>query len=162
MVTIEQIDELRKRMKVSYEEAKEALEQSNGDLLEAIIYIEKNSTTNRSNADGHSSQEETCESDGFSRAISSFIAWCKKIIKKGNSNFIVISKKDSVVLKLSLTIFVIILVIIPYITLPLLLIALFTNHRFSCIGKDLENTKANETLNKMSQAADNIKDEFVK
>lgn len=41
MITIEQIDELRKRLDVSYEEAKEALEACNGDMLEAIIYLEK-------------------------------------------------------------------------------------------------------------------------
>jgi len=41
MITIEQIDELRKRLDVTYEEAKEALEACNGDMLEAIIYLEK-------------------------------------------------------------------------------------------------------------------------
>lgn len=34
------VDELRKRKKVSYEEAKEALLQSGGDTLEALIYLE--------------------------------------------------------------------------------------------------------------------------
>ncbi len=37
MITIEQVEELRKRVHVSYEDAKAALEEANGDILEAII-----------------------------------------------------------------------------------------------------------------------------
>lgn len=40
-ITIEKIDELIERKNVSYEEAKKALEQADGDLLEAIIILEK-------------------------------------------------------------------------------------------------------------------------
>lgn len=41
MITIEQVEELRKRVNVSYEEAKLALEEVNGDILEAVINLEK-------------------------------------------------------------------------------------------------------------------------
>ena len=34
------VDEVRKRKKVTYEEAKNALEQSGNDVLEAVIYLE--------------------------------------------------------------------------------------------------------------------------
>ena len=39
--TLEKIDEVRKRANVSYGEAKEALESCNGDVVEALIYLEK-------------------------------------------------------------------------------------------------------------------------
>jgi len=40
-VTLEQIDELRKRVNVSYEEAKKTLEKNDGDLIKSIIELEK-------------------------------------------------------------------------------------------------------------------------
>jgi len=39
---LNQIDELRKRANVSYSDAKEALEKCNGDMLDALVYLEKN------------------------------------------------------------------------------------------------------------------------
>jgi len=41
-VNLEQIEALRERANVSYGEAKEALEVCDGDLVEALIYLEKN------------------------------------------------------------------------------------------------------------------------
>ena len=40
-VTLEQIDELRNRVNVSYEEAKHTLEKNDGDLIKSIIELEK-------------------------------------------------------------------------------------------------------------------------
>lgn len=40
-VTLEQIDELRNRVNVSYEEAKHTLEKNEGDLIKSIIELEK-------------------------------------------------------------------------------------------------------------------------
>ncbi len=39
-VTLEQIDELRSRVNVSYEEAKRTLEKNDGDLIKSIIELE--------------------------------------------------------------------------------------------------------------------------
>ncbi len=40
-ITLEQIDLIMQRTQVSYSEAKEALEQANGDILEALLLLEK-------------------------------------------------------------------------------------------------------------------------
>ncbi len=39
-VTLDAIDQLRERADVSYNEAKEALEQAGGDVIEALVYLE--------------------------------------------------------------------------------------------------------------------------
>ena len=44
-ITLEKVDLVNERAFVTYLEAKEALEHSNGDVLEALIYIEKNQTS---------------------------------------------------------------------------------------------------------------------
>ena len=40
-ITLEQIDLIMQRTQVSYSEAKEALEQANGDILEALLLLER-------------------------------------------------------------------------------------------------------------------------
>ncbi len=40
-ITLETINDLRERTNASYSEAKDALEQTGGDLIDAIIYLEK-------------------------------------------------------------------------------------------------------------------------
>lgn len=40
-IKLEQIDLLMERANVSYSEAKAALEQTNGDIVEALLYLEK-------------------------------------------------------------------------------------------------------------------------
>ena len=44
-ITLEQIDLIMQRTHVSYAEAKEALEAADGDILEAILIIEKKGST---------------------------------------------------------------------------------------------------------------------
>ena len=40
-ITLEQIDFLRERANVSYREAKEALEETGGDIVEALVMLER-------------------------------------------------------------------------------------------------------------------------
>lgn len=47
-ITLEQIDLLMNRAQVSYTDAKEALEATNGDILEALLWLEKNKKVNTS------------------------------------------------------------------------------------------------------------------
>ena len=45
-ITLEKVDQVRERTGVSYAEAKNALEISNGDVLNAIILLEEKSKYN--------------------------------------------------------------------------------------------------------------------
>lgn len=49
-ITLEQIDLIMQRANVSYNETKIALEQCNGDTLEALLYLEKNQKIKSSSA----------------------------------------------------------------------------------------------------------------
>ena len=46
-IKLEDVDKVIERTGVSYKEAKEALEMSNGDILDAIIYAEENLKNNK-------------------------------------------------------------------------------------------------------------------
>ena len=84
-ITLESVDKVRERTGVTYTEAKKALEISNGDILEAIIYIE-------------SLQEKVDENNkNKSETIDEFKKWLKDLINKGNVTRIKISKDDKVI-----------------------------------------------------------------
>lgn len=89
-ITLEKVDMVRERTGVTYEKAKQALEASEGDVLEALIYIEK--THDTSNTSGAS--EDEFESKA-AVSIEELKAWIKQIVEKGNVTRIKIKKDDA-------------------------------------------------------------------
>lgn len=80
-ITLEKIDIIRERSGVSYTETKEALEQSEGNVVDALIYLENNKKSSM---------------EGIYTSKDEFIEWLKDVIKKGNVNRIKIKKDDKV------------------------------------------------------------------
>jgi lipopolysaccharide/colanic/teichoic acid biosynthesis glycosyltransferase len=140
---LNQIDELRKRANVSYEDARNALEKCNGDMVEALIYLEKQNKVKSNN---------NC---------SNFFDKVGEWIKKSNNTRFILKKKEDIVLNLSLTIVILITIFAPYITVVGLLIALFTGHRIKFEGKCIEHTKVNDTMDKISSVVDKAKEKMT-
>lgn len=63
MATLEQVEKLREKASVSFEEAKAALEACNDDLLDAIIWLEKRGKVNAPVAGGYYSSEHNSEGE---------------------------------------------------------------------------------------------------
>lgn len=80
-ITLEKVDQVIERTGVSYAEAKEALELSNEDVVDAIIYIE-----NQKKAAKLKSKEEKYET------IQDLKNWFKELINKGNVTRIRVTK----------------------------------------------------------------------
>ena len=137
-INLDLIDELKKRANVSYEDARDALEKCNGDIVEALIYLEKENKI----------KSEKCS--GFYEKV-------KHIVKKGNNTNFIIMKKDKIILSLPVTIVVIITVIAPYISIPGILLAMLTGHRIKFQGKNGDDMKLNKTLDKVSDTVNNVK-----
>lgn len=84
-ISLENVDQVIERTGVSYSKAKEALQYSDGDVLEAIIYLES---------------QDACKNDGFEKAsetIDEFKNWVKDLIKKGNISRVKIKKDEKVI-----------------------------------------------------------------
>jgi Domain of unknown function (DUF4342) len=88
MENIEKIDMVRGRMNVTYEEAKQALESTSWDVIEAIIMIEREETTRK---------EEI-----FVRG-SELVEKIKEIVRKGNINRLRVKQDDKVLIEIPVT-----------------------------------------------------------
>lgn len=70
MTTLEQVEKLRAMANVSYDEAKAALDATNGDLLEAIILLEKQGKVATPSGGGYySSQKSTDTNQGHTKKL---------------------------------------------------------------------------------------------
>jgi len=56
MITFEQVEKLREKVNVSFEDAKAALEITDGDLLDAVIYLEKSGKIDRPQMGAYNTQ----------------------------------------------------------------------------------------------------------
>ncbi|MDY4253773.1 DUF4342 domain-containing protein [Clostridium sp.] len=146
-ITLEKVDQVRERTGVTYAEAKNALEIANGDVLEAIIYIE-----NIKEADAKENSKIKAES------IEEFKKWLKDLINKGNVTRIRISKDEKEIVDVPVNAGIaagVIAIIFPPILAFIVIAGVVTQIT-------IEITKADgtvEVVNKyISKAVDDIKD----
>ncbi|KRQ86644.1 hypothetical protein ABG79_01627 [Caloramator mitchellensis] len=87
-ITLEKIDIIRQRTGIGYAEAKEILEKNNGNVIDALIYIEQNQKK-------------------FGEQITDFsndlVETIRDIIRKGNVNRIKVKKDDKILVDIPVT-----------------------------------------------------------
>jgi len=176
MTDLEKAEKLREKTGVSYTEAKEALENSDGSLLDALVYLEKQgkvetppgggfysgaglSIKNQNNSSRRG--EHTGNSESFSDNIKRFGRFCLKIIKKGMANYLVAKKNGEHLFSVPATIFVALLILFFYITLPAFIISLFCGIRYRFEGPDLERKSVNKVMDTASDLVDDVKKSFA-
>jgi hypothetical protein len=98
---LEKIDQVRLRAKASYEKAREALENSNWDVVEAVIYLE--------NTPG-------IKAETFRVKGSELMDRLKELVHQGNVNRIIIAKDGETVANIPLTAGVLVTAVFPILT----------------------------------------------
>jgi len=101
-ITLEKIELVKDRTGVSYREAKEALEATEGNVVDAIIKIE----------DEINAKVGTKITDNGAKVIEKI----KEYIKKGNVSRITIKKDDEIMLNIPVTVGVVGTVLAPWLT----------------------------------------------
>lgn len=177
MTNLEQVEKLRERTNLSYEEAKKVLDEVDGDILEALMKLEKEGKVKSPEKGSYSSAQKEEEfhqekkqyytppdNDGvrFSQVLKKIGRFCGKILKKGNTNFLEVRRFDHTIIQLPLTVVALLVIIAFWAVIPLMIIGLFFNCRYVFVGKDIETTSANKAMNKVADTADNIKTEVMK
>ena len=177
MDKLEKVERLRERANVSYEEASKALDEANGDLLDALVILERQGKTKSPEQSTFSTSFEEQkeyvnvenqlikaeEARNEKRSHSGFREAIKKFFCILRDNSLIVSRNKKEFMRLPLWILAIVLLITglwkPAIVV--IIISLFFRVRYSLGGKD-ELPEANEFMEKASDAADQIKEEFQK
>lgn len=165
MTTLEQVEKLRAMANISYDEAKGALDASNGDLLDAIIYLEKQGTiitTAEPNAlacKEHREKQNNYSNRGkpittLMRKIGSV---CMEMFRKGNANSFEVVKGAEIKVSVPVTVLALLLIFAFWITLPLIIVGLFFGLRYRFRGPDFAGNTVNDAINSAADAAINLK-----
>jgi len=103
--TLEKIDQIRRRLGVTYEEAYKALEECNGDLVSALIILEKEQ------------KQAGTHVDVLQVKGQELLNKIKEIIREGNVNKIIVKNDEKTLMEIPVTAGVVGLVLFPYLTL---------------------------------------------
>lgn len=150
-ITLEKIDLLRKRANISYKEAKEALEKNDGNIVEALAYLEEQNKIKP--------EKETFDS-------SSLVQKVKNAYYKANKIRLNISKDNAIILNIPSPLALVVAIIVMPLAVVLLLLALVTGCKIrftrtngeECgINRTIENvsSKVNEFTEKVAQELKN-------
>lgn len=180
MDKLELVDKLRDKAKINYEDAKEALENSNWDILEAMLYLEKKGIIEGPSVSIFYSNEykESYDSEGGEAYNNDNInkdsyknnynfegiieAICK-VIDNCNNIFLKIKKEERVFVNTPLTVVIILLFFSFWITIPLAILGLFFDIEFIISSKRFSNDnidKVNDIFIKISKTVRDIKKKF--
>lgn len=174
MDMFEKVEKLRAKANVSYEDAKAALEEANGDLLDAMIILEKQGKTEVPKNESYSTRyedqnqypvvleeqpkrekkSEKCDGRDFKQKA-------KDLWKKSCENYFVVERNGNIIIDIPIWVFVLILLFTWHTIWAIILISLFFGCHYSFQGPaDLD--AINNASSKVSDAAESIKNEFNK
>lgn len=108
MENLEKIDLIRQRIDVSYEKAYQALQETNGNVVEALIKLEK---------EGDGQKKINFDTELFHVKGQDLINKIKNIIKEGNVNKVIVKNDEKTLVEIPVTAGVVSLVLFPYLTL---------------------------------------------
>ena len=182
MTDFEKIEKLREHANVTFEDAKAALDAANGDLLDAMIWLERNGKVKGPSESTHSTKyEDQAEYVSVSEKVkqskketkkekepkdysdNGFVQGIKRIWNFLVGNFFVVSRngKEYVVLPILLIIIILLFLFVP--TIIAIIVLLFFGFHYSFRGRNNLGS-VNETMDKAADAAsgwaEKVKDEF--
>ena len=138
-ITIEMVDKVMERVpSASYKEVKEALIHSDGDILEAIIYLEENSGAikakkkvedffEKSKEDAEEVRKSTEEKIG--KDVEELKAQLKELFAKSNRVRVVVEKEGKIIMNIPFTVGVLGIAMMPLITILGLSAAVLSKYR---------------------------------
>ncbi len=142
---LDMTEQLRKKAKVSYEEARDALEASNWDMLEAMVHLEQQGKIKElleeekpmDKAQATKEERTRSASEGFEKA-GSFIS---RLVEKGNRNRLEVRRDDRLLFSMPLTVLVLVGLLMFWLIWPGMLIGWVFGWRYSFQGPDMRSSK---------------------
>lgn len=169
---------LREKTGASFMDVREALEASNYDMLDAIVWLEEHGkvtqdgvhaasyttaaapedATSVEMAKAQNSYEQATRPNGLVKALNRMLEWLKGAFKKSMDIRFVIEHKGRQVMTMPLLALIVLILIPPvWMLIPLILISLFFDVRYRFEGLRPVTLDINEMSNKMSDGAEALK-----
>ncbi|MBN4069454.1 MAG: ubiquitin [Alkaliphilus sp.] len=130
-INLESIDIIRERAGVSYKKAKEAIEQTNGNIVDALIFLEE-------------VVDEKKWSESVGEIGNDIIGKIKELAKKGNVTRIIIKKEGDVLLNIPVTAGAIGIVLAPIASIVGVSAAILAKMTVEIVTKDGEIVNINK------------------
>ena len=173
-ITIEKIDAIIQRVpNATYAQAKQALIDSNGDVIESIIVLESNSNTIESNLSKKTKQAKKAVEDMLSKDSEDFKEMkeqAKELLKRSSVIRVIIDRNNKVIMNIPLTVGVVGVALLPIYTLVGLSAAVIGKCRIKIQNEDdgsivdlgeLNEEKLNMLKQMLVNTAKDVKDVVV-
>lgn len=187
VVTLEQVEKLKEKANVSYEEAKAVLERHNGDLLEALIELERRGKAQTAASGGF----YTTRPDGkpevelvltpppgpdrgkkskggqkyrygkgviFQVESEGLGEAIRDLVRRSISNHLEVWRNGQKMTTIPILVLVLLVVFFFWITLPLLVVGLFFGCRYRFGGPDLGREDLNRVMDRVSDTVGEVRD----
>ncbi len=169
------VELVRDKTGVGFEEARSALEACGYDPLDAIVLLERQGKTARQTASyatsgstaeaqayeemsqAQSDFESSTKPSGFTVACRRVLAWLKRALRRSVEIKFVVTRRGDVVLDVPLLLLVVLLVFAFWVLVPLLIVGLFLEFRYSFEGVGKVTVDVNEWSRKASDGVDHLK-----
>lgn len=176
MTRLEMVEKIREKTGVTYEEAREALEKANWDMLDAIVSVEKVKSPQGAQyayaTPPETPQVETVQETApavkktrvvrhnnygeFGDRVASGLRWLGSWIRKGEGVHLEVIRKNEVILSLSLVTVILLFLLSWWLPVVLIIAGLFTGYRFRFTGSSLIGKAANAAADKAGEKAEEL------
>lgn len=157
-ITLERVERLREKANVSYAQAKEALEYSGGDLLDALIYLEEQGTIPRPEGGCYSTRGEkpSAEQQPEETEKEEEAPFLLRVRRWLLDNELEVWRRDKPLTAMPVLVLILLVLLAAWAVLPLLIIGLFLGFRYRFSGPDLDRDSINEAMGTVADTASDL------
>ena len=175
MTNFEIVNALVEKTGISYEEAKNVLEQNNYDLLDAVIALERAGRLKKEEASAqdagdenirggqaHTAEDDMGREERTVRGFDRFAAALKRFWRASLNSRFIIARRERELLNVPVLVLVIALIIDLPLFMFLLIVGLFLGCRYRFEGSGEMSETANEMSEHAADFTDSIRKEFAR
>lgn len=154
MERMDTVEKLREKTGVTYEHARDALERTDWDMLEAVVLLEKEGKIGQLKEEpkveqaqqANRAQQKAHTGENASRALETVGNAIGGLVEKGNRKHLEVTKDERVALSMPLTVAVLLVFFLGWLLLPAAVIAWLLGYRFGLADKPAKAAAEKEQL----------------
>ncbi len=159
-ITLERIDELRERANIGYKEAKEALVACNGDMVEALIFVEENYGVSGKKSLKSKREKEQYIEDGKVK-VEGAKSWLKRVFSYCNTTRFIVENNIRSLVDIPLTAAIVLCLVFNVAVPVALVIAILTGHKIRFAPKGASEKSVTDMLNKVSSTVSTVSESIL-